>query len=227
MHRHAQRRTGVARLALLVPALVVSLAGCAQQAHFTGHSGTCRYGLGAGRGGLDCYRRAKPSSEAIAQAMSPRTLERALAAWRASHGASVVASVGINWWAETTISVRRGEEVTFDVNGRRTSGNDGYIASAHDPFPIDALRPKVFARLLEEIRTGQPSTRLAKAVLSVDPFSHTVSWRFTMVSPDVQSDVLYMAAADGSEFCHGHDFVKDSLVAAPGVPACADGILPF
>jgi hypothetical protein len=218
--------------ALLVSLAMVLLSGCGNYHHFTGHSGTCRYGLGAGVSGLGCYKRPGASDQLKQQAMSPATLARAIAAWRRGHGAADVTSVGINWWAETSISTGDAFDkhpTTFDVHGRRTHGNDGYVLSPHDPFPIGAVQPGDYGRLLARIRAGQPDTRIFGAVLDVDPFSRLLTWRVSAVSTKAKSDVLYEAAEDGTGLCHATDYrPKDSLVPAPGVPLCPNGaVIPF
>ncbi|MEA2390986.1 MAG: hypothetical protein QOK31_1095 [Solirubrobacteraceae bacterium] len=223
-------RHGTCALALV---LAGALAGCQSSHSFSGHSGTCRYGLGAGNSGLNCYRRTQPDDALRRQAMSSGPLARGLAAWRAAHGSSVVNSVGIDAWAETTVTVGEGSSkrlTTYAVDGRPTHGDDGYVSSAKDPFRIAAARPGVFGRLLSRIAAGQPNTRLAQAVLDVypfHPFSQVLAWRIDVIAPKSGGDIGYIAGADGRGLCHGANYTKSALAPAPGVPACPGNILPF
>jgi hypothetical protein len=227
-------RRGVGRTGLLMLALAASLAGCSS--YSGGHSGTCRYGLRTGQGGNHCYSRPKPSDELVAQAMSAETLARALGAWRRTRGASVVLSVGINRWAETTFTVptgdtgfgaKRGRLVTFDVHGRSTSGNEEYVSEPRDPFRVSAVRPEVVARVLRRIRASQPDTVLLKAVFAVGPFSAGLVWRVAVISSHAGSALVYETAPDGSGLCHGRDVVNDALVPARGIPTCNRPVLSF
>jgi hypothetical protein len=210
--------------------LAGSLAGC-QSHSFTGHSGTCRYGLGAGASGTSCYRRTQPDDALRRQALSPQPLARGLASWRAAHGSSIVTSIGLDAWAETTITVGEGSTkqlTTYAVDGRPTRGDEGYVSAARAPFRISGARPGTLGRLLSRIRAGQPNTRLAQAVLDVYPFSHVLSWRIDVLTPKSGGDISYIAHADGSGLCHGANYTKGALAPAPGVPACSGGtILPF
>jgi hypothetical protein len=143
----------------------------------------------------------------------------------------VVTSVGLDGWAETTITVGRGSAkrlTTYDDGGRPTGGNEGYVSAARTPFRIEAARPGVLGRLLSRIRAGQPRTRLAQAVLDVYPFSHVLSWRIVVVVPKTGGDITYIADADGSGLCHGVNYTKGALAPAPGVAACPGGtVLPI
>src|SRR3954452_17531083 len=131
-------------------ALIGLLAGCGSH-HFTGHSGTCTYGLGAGASGNDCYSRPKPSAALLAQVDTARPLTRGLLAWKHSGPPATVTSVGIDSWAATTFAEGRGsdeKEMTFDIDGKPTHGDDGYVASPHDPFPVSAVSPAVYVRVV-------------------------------------------------------------------------------
>lgn len=213
----------VGRPGLLTLAMAASLAGCA---NYTGHSGTCRYGLKGGQSGNHCYSRPRPSDALVARAMSAETLGLALTSWSDAHGAPRVRSVGINQWAETTFAVDK-RLVTFDADGRSTSGDDEYVSDPDDPFPVSAVRPAGLAGVLRRIRANQPDTVLLKAVFSVAPFSAGLVWRVAVVSSHAGSALLYEAAPDGSRLCHGRDPVNDALVPPPGIPTCDRTVLPF
>jgi hypothetical protein len=203
--------------------VAASLAGCRS---YSGHSGTCRYGLRSGQSGNTCYSRPKPSAALVAQAMSAAPLGRALRSWSRARGAARVRSVGVNQWAETTFT--DGERlVTFDVDGHSAGGDEEYVSEPRDPFPVRAVRPAVLAGMLERIRSGQPSTTLLKAVFAVAPFSAGLVWRVAVVSPKAGSAIVYEAAPDGSGLCHGRDTVVDALVPARGIPMCDRPALSF
>jgi hypothetical protein len=201
------------------------LAGCAS---YSGHSGTCRYGLKGGSSGNHCYNRPKPSDALAAQAMSTAPLARSVEAWKRRHGAAVVSSVGVNRWAETTFAVpRTGDDrlVTFDVHGRPTSGDDGYASHPRDPFRVGNVRPEALARVIRTVRADQPDTTLLAAVLTVDPFANELTWHVTMISSKASSSLVYRAAPDGRRLCHGRDPVKDALEPAREIPSCPESVL--
>jgi hypothetical protein len=211
--------------------LAAAVAGCGSH-HFTGHSGTCTYGLGAGVSGNDCYSRPKPSRALLAQVDTPGPLTHGLLAWKHSGGAGTVTSVGVDPWAETTFAEGRGsdeKDVTFDAGGDPTHGDDGYVTSPHDPFPVNAVSPAVYVRLARRLRDGDPSSQVERAVISVNPFAHVLTWRLTVASSRTDSHILYEATADGREVCHARDYApKDVLRPVPGIPACEKGVvLPF
>ena len=158
--------------------------------------------------------------------MSAETLGRALTSWSRAHGAPRVLSVGINRWAETTFTAR-GRLVTFDVQGRPTSGDQEYVSEPRDPFPVSAVRPAVLAGVLRRIRAKQPDTTLLKAVFAVAPFSAGLVWRVAVISSHAGSSLVYEVAPDGTGLCHGRDLVSDALVAAPGIPTCDRTVLSF
>ena len=190
-----------------------------------GHSGTCKYGLKQGSVGNHCYTRPKPSDKAVAKAMSGKAMARALAAWRRSHGATQVLSLGINQWAETTFATGRHDLHTFNAGGKPTSGGDGYAEHPEDPFPVSTAKPKVLARALDTIRAHQPDTKLLGAVLTVAPFSHELAWNISVINSRSTSSLAYQVLPDGSGLCHGTDHTKDALVLAPGIPPCPASIL--
>jgi hypothetical protein len=209
---------------MLLLGAAASLAGCAS--YSGGHSGTCRYGLRSNQSGNTCYSRPKPSDALVTQAMSAETLGRALTSWRGTHGAPRVLSVGINRWAETTFTAP-GRMVTFDVNGRPTSGNEEYVSEPRDPFPVSAVRPAVLAGVLRRIRATQPDTTLLKAVFAVAPFHAGLVWRVAVISSHAGSALVYEAAPDGGGLCHGRDLVNDALAPASGIPTCDRTVLSF
>jgi hypothetical protein len=210
-------------VALLVSALAGTLTACVSH---TGLSGTCRYGLNNGQQGKShCYHRPRPSRALVASAMSAEPMARALATWKGEREPSQVGSVGINQWAETTFAVDRHRLVTFDVQGRRTGGDEGYASHPRDPFPVSAVHPPVLRRLVAAIRARQPDTQLLAALLDVDAFSDELAWHISMISPRAGSSLVYYAAADGSGLCHGADQVDDALEPAPGIPQCPRAVL--
>jgi hypothetical protein len=217
-------RESVRRPGMLVLVAAAALAGCAS--YSGGHSGTCRYGLRSNQSGNTCYTRPKPSDALVTQAMSAETLGRALTSWNHAHSTPRVLSVGINRWAETTFTVA-GRLVTFDVQGRPTSGDEEYVSEPRDPFPVSSVRPGVLAGVLRRIRARQPDTTLLKAVFAVAPFHAGLVWRVAVISPHAGSALVYEAAPGGSGLCHGRDLVNDALVPAAGIPACDHTVLSF
>ncbi len=216
----------------LAPAAAALISGCGSH-DFTGHSGTCTYGLGAGTSGLECYQRPNPSARLRTLVDTPRPLTQGLSAWRRSHGAALVTSVGIDAWAETTFAEGRGSDeklVTFDADGRPTKGDDGYVSSPHDPFPVSRVSTAAYERLVQRLDGGPAGARVLRAVISADPFQHgLITWRLAVYSAKADSHILYEATANGAELCHATDFrPNDALRPLPSVPVCGNGnVLPF
>ena len=80
---------------------------------------------------------------------------------------------------------------TFDVNGRPTSGDDGYAARPENPFRISNVHPDALARVIRTIRLEQPDTTLLAAILTVDPFSDELTWHVTVISSHADSSLVY------------------------------------
>jgi hypothetical protein len=217
---------------IVVAAAAASLAACGSH-HFTGHSGTCTYGLKGYRdGGNHCYRRPSPSDELTAKAMSGVPLRRGIATWVRGGGSRTIGSIGVDKWAETTFAYEPAgggrKFVSFDVQGRLTGGNEGYAAAPRDEFPVSAARPAVFRRTLAHIRARQPSARLIGGVIDVAPFSHMLAWNLDIGTKGSGSTIAYEARADGSGLCHAEDHnANDNLLPAPGIPACDHSVLPL
>ena len=219
------------RLGVVVVLCVAApLAGCTS---YSGHSGTCRYGLkGLNSGGNHCFSRPQPSDALVAKAMSTEPLARALRAWKRGHGSAVASSVGINRWAETTFAVQTATTgpneftlTTFDGDGKTTSGNDGYACHPEDPFRVSDVDPGALGRVIRAIRADRPETTLLAAILTEDPFADELTWHVTVISSNTSSSLSYLATPDGSDICHGRDDVEDALRPAPEIPPCAHSVL--
>lgn len=211
---------------LAVVLAVPLLSGCA------GLHNTCRYGVAAHSTGNSCRSRPRPSDEQVRAAMDGSALTKALAAWKARPKSATVNGVGVNWWGETTFTVRTALNgpheytlTTYDRDGKPASGDEEYVSGHGDSFSVGAVHPDAVAKAVAAIRAKQPEIRMLTASLTVAPFIDRVAWSIQVVSPDADSALVYQVAPGGGGLCHGKDALPDDkLVPAPGIPACPNPV---
>lgn len=196
-----------------------ALAGCS--------NGNCRYGrVSENRPGF-CKSRPEPSAQQAAAAVTGQPVVAAVAAWDRAEPANVpVGSVGLNRWGETTFTVQAHlgglheyQLVTYDRNGRPTSGEEEYISDPEDPpFPVSEIRADVLPEVMQRLRAAQPYLQLYQAVLNIDAFSGTLGWTIQLWGRDPdRNSITYYARNDRRGLCYENAMNQGPV---PGVAPC-------
>jgi hypothetical protein len=210
----------------LAAIVAIFLPGCA------GLHNTCRYGSAQNSTGNTCRSRPKPSDEQVRAASTGAALRNALAAWKRHPRFKTVNGVGVNWWGETTFTIRTALNgpkeltlVTFDAAGKPTSNNEDYVTGHDDPFRVGIVRPEVIGNVMARIHEHQPDVRFLTASLTVAPFIDRPAWSIQVVSLETHSTLVYQVFPDGKRLCHGKDGVPDdALTFAPGIKRCPNPV---